>query len=219
VQAEIASILAFGVDRSVSRGTTALEDPTISTHARRLRRRRSSGQGLVEFAIVGGLLFFLIFSVMNAGFYLYGANAMQYAADIGVATIAAEGNYDNTGLPAPNNADTIAIYRMDNQGLNSTPLVSVTEVDIYKENVVSGVFSNASTCGALGTTLCENIYSASGVLQNGVAGVALWDPSQRNVSNAPDYAKLVIKFSYTLLVGTMTFKSTTVNLFRLEPQT
>ena len=64
---------------------------------RRLRKRRSSGQGLVEFAIVGGLLFFLIFSVMNAGFYLYGANAMQYAADIGVATIAAEGNYDNTG--------------------------------------------------------------------------------------------------------------------------
>ena len=49
---------------------------------------------------MGGLLFFLIFSVMNAGFYLYGANAMQYAADIGVATIAAEGNYDNTGDPA-----------------------------------------------------------------------------------------------------------------------
>ena len=85
---------------------------------------------------MGGLLFFLIFSVMNAGFYLYGANAMQYAADIGVATIAAEGNYDNTESAQPNNADTIAISRMDTDGLNSTPLVKVTEVDIYKENVV-----------------------------------------------------------------------------------
>jgi Flp pilus assembly protein TadG len=207
------------VDRTVSPGTAALEDPTISTRVRRLRRRRSSGQGLVEFAIVGGLLFFLIFSVMNAGFYLYGANAMQYAADIGVATIAAEGNYENNLALFPNNADTVAITRMDTDGLNSTPLVTVTEVDIYKEDVTAGVFSNDSTCGVSDNVLCENIYNASGILQNGVAGVALWDPSTRNVSATPDYAKLVIKFSYTLLIGTTTFNSTTVNLFRLEPQT
>jgi len=212
VRAEIASILAFGVDRSVSRGTTALEDPTISTHAKRLRRRRSSGQGLVEFAIVGGLLFFLIFSVMNAGFYLYGANAMQYAADIGVATIAAEGNYDNTGIPAPNNADTIAISRMDNDGLNSTPLITVTEVDVYKETVTAGVFADA-TCGGV---TCENQYTATGAVKGGTT--IEWNPAVRNVGPTPDYAKLVIHFSYTLLIGTMTFQSTTVNLFRLEPQ-
>jgi Flp pilus assembly protein TadG len=212
VRAEIASILAFGVDRSVSRGTTALEDPTISTHARRLRRRRSSGQGLVEFAIVGGLLFFLIFSVMNAGFYLYGANAMQYAADIGVATIAAEGNYDNTGIPAPNNADTIAISRMDTDGLNSTPLITVTEVDVYKETVSAGVFSDA-ICGGV---TCENQYTATGAVKGGTT--IEWNPAVRNVGPTPDYAKLVIHFTYTLLIGTLTFNSTTINLFRLEPQ-
>jgi len=59
---------------------------------------------------------------------------------------------------------------MDSDGLNSTPLVTVTEVDIYKQNVVAGVFSNVSTCGTSGTTLCENIYNAAGVLQNGVSG-------------------------------------------------
>ena len=32
---------------------------------------------------------------------------------------------------------------MDTDGLNSTPLVTVTQVDIYKENVVGGVFSDA----------------------------------------------------------------------------
>ena len=180
---------------------------------RRLHRRRSSGQGLVEFFIVGGLLFFLIFSVMNAGFYLYGANAMQYAADIGVATIAAEGNYDNTGIPQPNNADTVAIARMDSDGLISTPLVKVTEVDIYKETVNSGVFSDATTCGA-GSSLCENIYAANGTLMSGL----MWSPAVRNVGPTPDYAKLVIHFQYTLLIGTTTFMSTTINLFRLEPQ-
>lgn len=209
MRTRIASILAFGVDRSVSPGTTALEDPTISTRVRRLRRRRSSGQGLVEFAIVGGLLFFLIFSVMNAGFYLYGANAMQYAADIGVATIAAEGNYDNTGIPQPNNADTVAIARMNSDGLSSTPLVQVTQVDIYKETVTAGVFSDALTCGGI----CENSYTS-----NGTANFVNWSPAVRNVGPTPDYAKLVIHFQYTLLIGTTTFVSSTVNLFRLEPQ-
>ncbi len=192
-------------------GTAALEDPTISMRATRPRRRRSSGQGLVEFAIVGGLLFFLIFSVMNAGFYLYGANAMQYAADIGVAAIAAEGNYDNTGIPQPNNADTIAIGRMDSDGLQSTPLVSVSEVDVYKETVTAGVFSDATGCAA---GVCENRYTASG----STIGTIQWSPAVRNVGPTPDYAKLVIHFSYTLLIGTTTFTSTTVNLFRLEPQ-
>jgi hypothetical protein len=169
---------------------------------------------------VGGLLFFLIFSVMNAGFYLYGANAMQYAADIGVATIAAEGNYDNTLAPAPNNADTVAIARMITDGLNSTPLVTVTEIDIWKENVSSGgVFSDDTSDSACGGGACENIYNGQGVLQNPVAGQPRWSPAVREVDSTPDYAKLVIHFKYTLLIGTTTFNSTTLNLFRLEPQT
>ncbi len=178
-----------------------------------MRRRRSRGQGLVEFAIVGGLLFFLIFSVMNAGFYLYGTNAMQYAADIGVATIAAEGNYDNTLIPQPNNADTVAIARMDSDGLVSTPLVKVTEVDVYKETVTAGVFADATGCAA-GT--CVNQYNADGTVKGGTT--IQWSPAVRNVGPTPDYAKLVIHFQYTLLIGTTTFNSTTVNLFRLEPQ-
>jgi Flp pilus assembly protein TadG len=183
---------------------------TIHTRARRKQRSGSWGQGLVEFAIVGGLLFFLIFAIMNAGFYLYGANSMQYAADIGVATIAAEGNYSNPLAPAPNNADSIALARMIGVGLNSTPLVKVTDVDIYKETVTAGVFSDAM-CGAV---VCENQYNGNGTLKVPV----VWNPAVRNVGPTPDYAKLVIKFSYTLLIGTTTFNSTTVNLFRLEPQ-
>jgi Flp pilus assembly protein TadG len=208
----IASILAFGWTGSVADTAESadLGGSTINSRLRRRQRIGSWGQGLVEFAIVGGLLFFLIFSVMNAGFYLYGANAMQYAADIGVATIAAEGNYNNLGIPAPNNADTIAIARMDSDGLNSTPLVKVTQVDVYKESVTAGVFSDA-LCGGV---TCENQYTASGAL----IGTQKWNPAVRNVGPQPDYAKLIIHFQYTLLIGTTTFNSTTVNLFRLEPQ-
>jgi Flp pilus assembly protein TadG len=190
--------------------------PTILTRERRRNRRGSRGQGLVEFAIVGGLLFFLLFAIMNAGFYLYGANAMQYAADIGVATVAAEGNYSNPAAPAPNNADAVALSRMAAVGLNSTPLVKVTDVDIYKETVTAGVFSDAATCGTSGNQVCENQYNGNGTMKVGTS--LMWNPAVRNVGPTPDYAKLVIKFSYTLLIGTTTFNSTTVNLFRLEPQ-
>ena len=101
---------------------------------------------------------------MNAGFYLYGANAMQYAADIGVATVAAEGNYSNPAVPAPNNADTVALSRMIAVGLNSTPLVTVTEVDVFKETVAAGcLLERDPTCGSDGNQLCENIYNASGL--------------------------------------------------------
>jgi Flp pilus assembly protein TadG len=158
----------------------------------------------VEFSLVGGLFFFLLFAIMNAGFYLYGANTMQYAADIGVATIAAEGNYYSPLSPAPNTADTVALSRMDAAGLNSTPLIKIIEVDVYKENVSNGVFSDGP----------ENVYNGAGVLQ----GSLNWSPAIRNVGPSPDYAKLVIKFSYNLLIGTATFTSSTVNLFRLEPQ-
>jgi hypothetical protein len=65
------------------------------------------------------------------------------------------------------------------------------------------------TCGGI----CENQYQA-----NGTANFVNWSPAVRNVGPTPDYAKLVIHFQYTLLIGTTTFMSSTINLFRLEPQ-
>ena len=47
---------------------------------------------------------------------------------------------------------------MDSDGLTNTPLVKVTEVDIYKETVTAGVFSDA-ICGGV---TCVNKYAADG---------------------------------------------------------
>ena len=122
-----------------------------------------------------------------------------------------EGNYDNAGILQPNNADTIAISRMDSDGLNSTPLVSVTEVDVYKETVSAGVFSDATGCAA-GT--CENRYTATGSLHR-VRSSGI--PAVPNVG-----PRRLREVGHPLLVHPVdpddTFNSTTVNLFRLEPQ-
>lgn len=86
-------------------------------------------------------------------------------------------------------------------------------MDVYKETVTAGVFADATGCAA-GT--CVNQYNADGTVKGGTT--IQWSPAVRNVGPTPDYAKLVIHFQYTLLIGTTTFNSTTVNLFRLEPQ-
>ena len=155
VQAEIASILAFEVDRSVSQGDHRSGGTTVFTRERRVRRRGGFGPGPSSSSpsSVAAVLPDLLGHER-----CYGANAgvCNTPADIGTATIAAEGNYDNTAA---------------NDGLNSTPLVQVTQVD-NKENVVGGVFSDAYTCGTR-ATLCENSYTATGT----VIGTVEWNPA------------------------------------------
>lgn len=194
---------------------------TGCTHAK-------SGQGLVEFALVGGLFFFLIFSIVNAGFFLYGRNAVAHAGDVGVATLAAEGNCVNT---SPNctasDADQVAIARMASAGLTTTPLITVTEIDVWREVPQSdGSFIDDNTCSpgggsGTGAIACENRYTRSGTVLN--VGALPWPPSTRNAcgscSGGPDFARLVVKYSYRLLVGQTTFNLNTNNIFRLEPQT
>lgn len=174
-------------------------------------RRTQSGQGLVEFALVGSLFFFLIFSIVNAGFFLYGRNAVQHAADVGVATIAAEGNYANPADPAPNNADTVGISRMDTAGLTTTPLISVTEIDVYHElQQANGTLVDDTSCSGA----CVNRYSVRG----NVIGTVKWPPGRRDVGSTPDFARLVIQYKYSMLVNNATFTLSTDNTFRLEPQ-
>jgi hypothetical protein len=181
-----------------------------------------SGQGLVEFSLVAGLFFFVVFSIVNAGFFLYARNAVSYAADVGVAEIAAEGSVSGpppTGVtPAsPGNADQVAISYMDGAGLNHIALVGVTEIDVWKELQNSnGTLSDDTTdCGGP----CEDRYSVTGTILNS-GGTVPWLPSSRNTSSAsgPDFVRLVISYKYQLLLNSATFQMTSSNTFRLEPQ-
>ncbi|MGP8160652.1 MAG: TadE/TadG family type IV pilus assembly protein [Candidatus Dormibacteria bacterium] len=200
---------------------------------------------MVEFALVGGLFFFLVFSVINAGFFLYGRGAVEHAADVGMATIAAEGDCSGAGgvcAPIPtgcaNSADAatgdeVAICRMDQAGLTTTALIKVTGVQVWLiaqnsngsqiDTCNSGGMSpgsgsfpcNAYTCGVSGTLACENQYNAYGTPQ----GTLEWPASQRNVSTADaNFGRLVINFQYSLLVTPQVISMSTSNVFRLEPQ-
>lgn len=190
-------------------------------HAKRKGGRcTTSGQGLVEFSLVGGLFFFVVFSILNAGFFLYGRNAMQHAVDIGVATVAAEGDYDNPSDPAPNDADQVAITRMISAGLTTTPLVKVTEVDVYREIQQSDgsfVDDSSDATGVCGGNACDDRYTATGTVIS-----KPWPIQDRNVVSSvgtgPDFAKLIVKYQYSLLVGNVTFSMQTNAIFRLEPQ-
>ena len=204
------------------------------------KRPGQSGQGAVEFALVGGLFFFLVFSLVNAGFLLYSRAAVQNAADVGSATLAAEGNciVANAGVCATPpagcsaNADAVAICRMDAAGLTSTPLIQVTEIDIWRIRQSNGApVDQCDSTGMIpgGGTLpcndttgcgggyCENRYEVNGSLVPSTS--VLWQPVSRNVgSNNADFARLVISYQYSLIATASVLHFSTSNVFRLEPQ-
>ena len=209
------------------------------------KRPGQSGQGAVEFALVGGLFFFLVFSIVNAGFFLYGRDAVEHAADAGVATLSAEGScYQNGGIclkitaNCPNynlgatvsTADEMAICEMNESGLTSAPLIHITAIDIYMVAQSdgapvdtcgsSGTGAGTSPCNAplgcvAGTTCLEDDYSVNGA--NGP--VDNWLDQDRDVSPATaDFVRLVIQFNYSLIATSGSISMSTTNVFRLEPQ-
>ena len=190
------------------------------------KRPGQSGQGAVEFALVGGLFFFLVFSIVNAGFFLYGRAAVQHAADVGVALLSTEGNcmaYTPGGLclalpgscPTADgtvaNADAVAICAMDQQGFDGTPLITVSSIAIWEVTEQSNGTFTMVTSGCSGP--CEDKYGVNGntILHN-------WPPSSREVVGSPAFAELQITFSYSLLATSGNITMTTDNVFRMEPQ-
>ncbi len=209
----------------------------LPPHRQRTRRPGQRGQGLVEFSLVGGLFFFLVFSIVNAGFFLYGRGAVEYAADVGTTTIAAEGGCTGGGgvcvtLPAScagytdatvyNYPDEVAICRMDQAGLTTTPLIKVTSIYVYliKQNANGTQVDSCNSSGTgTGNLPCNatqfNEYDVSGNLLSGTG----WPATSRNVStNDANFGRLVINFQYAVIATAETFSESTSNVFRLEPQ-
>jgi hypothetical protein len=174
---------------------------------------------------VGGLFFFLVFSIVNGGFFLYGRAAVQHAADVGVSLLSTEGrcmsytlgglclalpaNCPNAGDPAT--ADAVAICAMDQQGFDGTPLVTVSSIAIWKVTEQSNGTFTTVTSGCSGP--CEDEYGVNGntILNN-------WPPSSRVVVGSPDFAELQVTFSYRLIATSGSLTMTTDNVFRMEPQ-
>jgi Flp pilus assembly protein TadG len=207
-----------------------------SLHACSSRRKRRRGQGLVEFALVAPVFFFLIFALIDGGFLLYTVNTVDQTATIGANSIAGQGRVDTT--------DFTALQKMAAAGLTTTALVNVQEIDVEELNTnatgdgflvnADGSPQVATNCGSNGTTSCIDQYKYSGsggsatvVLLNGNSsgcpdnsGCPPWPPSARNVSNgSASFVGLKITYTYNFFTHISgSFTLTTLKTFRLEPE-
>src|ERR1035437_7348560 len=89
-------------------------------------RAHRSGQSAVEFALIAPFLFFLMFTVLNGGIFMFAKNSADNANTIGSLAVAAAGRDVN--------ADTLAVTRMSTNGLGANGFLTVQEIDIYKLN-------------------------------------------------------------------------------------
>ncbi|MGA8207141.1 MAG: TadE/TadG family type IV pilus assembly protein [Candidatus Dormiibacterota bacterium] len=195
----------------------------LSFRNRRLGQGRRA-QATVEFAVIAPIFFVIFFGIINGGLLLYSRNAVQHAADVGAAQLAAQGSASG--------ADQAAFTVMDQEtGLDSVLLTKVTGVTIREEDPVTTTAGETLTpdttgCGANGEGSgypCEMQYTeASGVWS--CTGTCNWPSVDRQTSQTtgltgyPNFAELVISYTYNTVGGLASFKLTATDVFRLEPQ-
>jgi TadE-like protein len=179
---------------------------------------------MVEFALVGPLLFAVLFGALDGGLFMYAKNSVDRAGEVGMTAIAAAG--------IDPNADVNAITLMDNNGLGTGALVRVSEIDVTEMTYNGTDYVTVSTCGTSGHQLCENAYDINGNHLWSTAGCAdtkppnpdahwcpPWPPSNRSIhARTASFLRLSIKYTYKFFTGPPTFNLVSTHLFRLEPK-
>ena len=210
------------------------------------RRRHQRGQGMVEFALVAPVFFFVIFAMIDGGFLLFSVNAVDQATTVGSNSIAALGKVSL--------ADITSLQRMSaSSSLGATSLITVSEIDV--EQLVTNSTGDGFTVhgdgtpvlqtgcsggptGVDGTLECVNQYKFVGsgtnptvsVLNGGhytsqcasgdPSGCPPWPPAARDVYNGQSsFVALKISYTYRFFTGVAgTANLTATKTFRLEPQ-
>jgi hypothetical protein len=186
-------------------------------------RRTTKGQraqSTIEFAVITPIFFLIFFGIINGGTLLFSRNALQHAADVGAVQIATLGNSSAT-------VDTTnAIPAMEAAGLSTVMLTKVTEITVQEMDSTgssSGQSLTPDTSGCGGQP-CEMQYTQSGGLWN-CTGICTWPSNDRNTTQTsglagdPNFARLVISYTFALVGGFATYHMTATVVFRLEPQT
>lgn len=165
---------------------------------------------------MGPVFLAVLFGVVDGGFLLFAQNSVEYATSLGSVEVAAKGNASD--------ADQQAISAMDNTGLATTRLVSVSEIDIYRLvqqadgslTTESAIGRGAYTCTSGGMAVpCVNRYTVTGSPIS-----VVWSPSQRSVkSGSSDFVGVEVHYTYHYFVGASSFSLVATKDVRLEPQT
>jgi len=128
-----------------------------------MRRRRSRGQGLVEFALVLPIFLLMLFGLIDAGRLVYQNSVLSQAAREGARLASVEASWIGSSDPGcgsgggpvcPNNANTLKTHVLAAANRMVTPFANIPAANVYLRCDTPG---NAPTGNwAPGTATCTN---------------------------------------------------------------
>lgn len=166
---------------------------------RRRGRGRSSGQALVEFALIAPIFFVVFFGIVEFSFILTTLSGFNFAAREGARYGSIIGNSD----PNADQGILSAIITRSQVLPFGTPI----SVDIYKANQDGSCVSSTGTgSGALGTPSCtEDFYTFSSKTSY-TASFTGWSPTSRNDTLiGADYLGVHVLFQYTFVTSFLNY--------------
>lgn len=194
-----------------------MRETSLQASAKR-RRRRQSGQTLVEFALVAPLILMVIFGTIEFCFLYQSVNTVSFAAREGARVGAVLG-------PTDVNADSKIIQAILNATTNGSGLLfsQITMIEIFRSNESGSVPAVLTSCAQPpATPPFEDVYDGQGNVCPGTPG---WPPSARNATfNNADYLGVRITFVYNWVTSFVSaargsFQMTSVSIQLIEPQT
>ena len=187
---------------------------TIPLAPVRERRRRQSGQSLVEFALVAPLLLLVIFGTIEFCFLYQSANTVSFAAREGARVGAVLG-------PTDSGADSKILQAIFDATSGGSGLLfsQIQMIEIFKSNQNGSVPAALASCVQAAN---EDVYDGQG---NACPGTLGWPPSARNATfNAADYLGVRITYVYNWVTSFVSasqgqFKTNSISIQLIEPQT
>ena len=167
---------------------------------RQRRRGRSSGQSLVEFALIAPIFFVMFFGIVEFAFILTTLSGYNFAAREGARLGSIEGRTVNVA-----DQDILNAIIARSQAL---PFGAPLSVDIYKSAPDGSCIAFGGTgVGTLGTSSCtENQYQCTSKTVCASQIISNWPVSSRNDTLlGADYLGVRVLFQYTFVTSFLNY--------------
>lgn len=179
----------------------------------RLRRGRSRGQALVEFALIAPVFFVVFFSTIEFALLTASIGSFNFASRDGARLGSLLGRTD-----ASVDSEVVTVIRGHVYGL---VMAKTQEIDIYRSTSNGQCLTSGNSTTTVDDASClKNQYRIDG----SVMGSIQWPVSARNDSlQGADYLGVRIVYRYVYLTGFIAGLGTPLNLTatsvqRIEPQ-
>ena len=182
----------------------------VMAHRARSRRRRSSGQALVEFAAFFVFIMLLIAGIVDIGGLLDDHVSIEYATRQGARTAAVLGNQST--------ADCAIIGAID-AAVSNMPNMVINQIIIYKAGSNGLPLGTSTETSYPGNTLCTVSGSTFSLSQFPILNN--YPPANRsNLAFAEDSVGVELDYTYTFqlpLLGSGTFSASDRTIMPVSP--